>query len=80
MADAPQVAVLDGPILLEKPGLRIASSDEAAEDVYARANAPRPGFTRGDMRDMWRLGRVQELKVWLVELRCDVVHGADERG
>lgn len=33
------------------------------DDVYARANPARPGFTKSDQRDMWRMGKVQELKV-----------------
>lgn len=36
---------------------------EAADDVYSRANPTRPGFTKTDQKDMWRMGKVQELKV-----------------
>jgi hypothetical protein len=33
------------------------------DDVFARANPARPGFTKSDQKDMWRMGKVQELKV-----------------
>lgn len=36
---------------------------DAADDVYSRANPARPGFTKSDQKDMWRMGKVQELKV-----------------
>ena len=36
---------------------------DSADDVYSRANPARPGFTKSDQRDMWRMGKVQELKV-----------------
>ena len=38
---------------------------EDADDVYSRANPSRPGFTRSDQKDMWRMGKLQELKVRL---------------
>ena len=36
--------------------------DGDADDVYSRANPARPGFTKSDQKDMWRMGKVQELK------------------
>jgi hypothetical protein len=65
MADGPEAAVVDGPIPTEKPHLRSSTDDEveAGEDVYTEANPARPGFTKSDQKDMWRMGRVQELKV-----------------
>jgi hypothetical protein len=32
-------------------------------DVYSRANAPRPGFTKNDQKDMYRMGKIQEFRV-----------------
>lgn len=37
--------------------------NEAGDDVYDRANPARPGFTKSDQRDMYRMGKIQELKV-----------------
>lgn len=36
---------------------------DTTDDVFSRANPARPGFTKSDQRDMWRMGKVQELKV-----------------
>lgn len=36
---------------------------DATDDVYSRANPARPGFTKSDQKDMWRMGKIQELKV-----------------
>lgn len=36
---------------------------DAVDDIYSRANAPAPGFTKNDQKDMYRMGKVQELKV-----------------
>lgn len=33
------------------------------DDVYSQANPPREGFTKADQKHMYRLGKVQELKV-----------------
>ena len=33
------------------------------DDVYSQANPPREGFTKTDQKHMYRLGKVQELKV-----------------
>ncbi|KAF2178015.1 putative GABA permease [Zopfia rhizophila CBS 207.26] len=35
---------------------------DAVDDVYSRANPARPGFTKSDQKDMWRMGKLQELK------------------
>jgi amino acid transporter len=35
---------------------------EGDNDIYARANPPRPGFTKFDQKDMYRMGKIQELK------------------
>lgn len=40
-----------------------AEDEEATDDVYSRANPPRPGFTKNDQRDMYRMGKLQEFKV-----------------
>jgi hypothetical protein len=65
MADAPEAAIIDGPIPAEKPHLRSSTDEEveAGDDVYSEANPARPGFTKSDQKDMWRMGRIQELKV-----------------
>lgn len=36
---------------------------DVKDDVYSRANPPRPGFTKADQKHMYRMGKVQELKV-----------------
>ena len=36
---------------------------DVTDDVYSRTNPARPGFTKSDQKDMWRMGKVQELKV-----------------
>jgi hypothetical protein len=36
---------------------------DAADDVYSRANPPRPGFTKNDQKDMYRMGKMQEFRV-----------------
>lgn len=33
------------------------------DDVYSQANPCREGFTKADQKHMYRLGKVQELKV-----------------
>lgn len=37
--------------------------EEGGDDIYSQANPARPGFTKLDQKDMWRMGRVQEFKV-----------------
>jgi hypothetical protein len=37
--------------------------NEAGDDIYSQANPSRPGFTKHDQKDMYRLGKVQELRV-----------------
>jgi len=77
MAEAPQVALADGIEVSDKPVLHSSTSDvsktkysldgvdggEAGDDIYDQANPSRPGFTRSDQKDMWRMGKVQEFKV-----------------
>lgn len=36
--------------------------NDGADDVYSQANPPRPGFTKSDQKDMYRMGKLQELK------------------
>lgn len=36
---------------------------DATDDIYSRANAPRPGFTKNDQKDMYRMGKIQEFRV-----------------
>jgi hypothetical protein len=36
---------------------------DAVEDVYSRANPARPGFTKNDQKDMYRMGKIQEFRV-----------------
>ena len=52
---------------LSKPRYSVedgADDNEAGDDVYSRANPPRAGFTKADQKDMYRMGKVQELKVF----------------
>jgi hypothetical protein len=79
MADAPEVATGTGIEVSDKPAVHSSLSDvsktkysidgvddgEAGEDIYDQANPSRPGFTKSDQKDMWRMGRVQEFKVRL---------------
>lgn len=37
--------------------------DEAGDDIYSEANPSRPGFTKHDQKDMYRMGKIQELRV-----------------
>jgi hypothetical protein len=77
MADAPEVMVDKGIEVSDKPQLNASSTDvsktkysldgvddgEGGDDIYAQANPARPGFTKSDQKDMWRMGRIQEFKV-----------------
>jgi hypothetical protein len=78
MAEAPEVVVGNGiEVSEDKPQLNASSTDvskakysidgleegEAGNDIYTQANPPRPGFTKFDQKDMWRMGRIQEFKV-----------------
>lgn len=36
---------------------------QATDDIYSQANRPRPGFTKADQKDMYRMGKIQEFKV-----------------
>ncbi len=75
MAEAPQVTVGNGiEASDDKPQLNTSSTDvsktkysidglEDGDDIYSRANPARPGFTKSDQKDMWRMGRIQEFKV-----------------
>lgn len=42
---------------------------DPADDVYTRANPSRPGFTKNDQKDMYRMGKLQEFKVRCVWIR-----------
>ena len=33
------------------------------EDIYSKANPARPGFTKYDQKDMYRMGKIQRLRV-----------------
>lgn len=35
---------------------------EGDNDIYSQANPPRPGFTKYDQKDMYRMGKIQELR------------------
>jgi hypothetical protein len=35
----------------------------ADDDIYSRVNPPRPGFTKSDQKDMYRMGKIQEFRV-----------------
>ena len=49
-------------------GLDGVDDTDAADDIYARANAPRPGFTKNDQKDMYRMGKIQEFRVrWHID-------------
>jgi hypothetical protein len=37
--------------------------ENADDDIYSQANPPRPGFTKSDQKDMYRMGKVQEFRV-----------------
>lgn len=65
MANIPEVIAGDSPVFSEKPQLQSSTNEEleAGTDVYSQANPARPGFTKSDQQDMWRMGRIQELKV-----------------
>ncbi|KAF8847927.1 amino acid transporter [Acephala macrosclerotiorum] len=46
----------------EKARFQVESLEESGDDIYSQANPSRPGFTKSDQKDMWRMGRVQEFK------------------
>jgi hypothetical protein len=39
------------------------SVEEDGDDIYSQANAGRPGFTKNDQKDMYRMGKTQEFRV-----------------
>ena len=47
----------------QKYGLDGVDDVDATDDIYSRANAPRPGFTKNDQKDMYRMGKLQEFRV-----------------
>jgi hypothetical protein len=74
MAAAPEVVRNDREIPDEKLEYKSSSTDlskgkyvldnaEDGYDIYDQANPARPGFTKSDQKDMWRMGRIQEFKV-----------------
>lgn len=79
MSEAPEVVADKGIEVSDKPQLNASSTDvsktkysldgvddgEAGDDIYSQANPARPGFTKSDQKDMWRMGRLQEFKVGL---------------
>lgn len=38
---------------------------DIVENVFSKANPARPGFTRHDQKDMYRMGKTQRLQVQL---------------
>jgi hypothetical protein len=36
---------------------------ETVDDIYSRANPARPGFTKHDQKDMYRMGKIQKFQV-----------------
>lgn len=74
MADAPQAV---GGDISDKNEFRSSSTEvsktkysldgvvdeNADDDIYSRVNPPRPGFTKNDQKDMYRMGKVQEFRV-----------------
>ena len=51
---------------------------EAAEDVYSRANPSRPGFTKFDQKDMYRMGKIQEFKVSAEAVQSEILDGGPD--
>jgi len=44
---------------------------DAVEDVYSHANPARPGFTKYDQKDMYRMGKIQEFRVSYLDWHLD---------
>lgn len=42
--------------------VKLREDIDRTDDVYSRANPPREGFTKADQKQMYRMGKVQELK------------------
>jgi len=36
---------------------------DLSDDIYGQVNPARPGFTKNDQKDMYRMGKIQEFKV-----------------
>ena len=65
-------------VIDDKPQFRSSSTDvsktkysldgvdhvDAADDIYSQANAPRPGFTKNDQKDMYRMGEDADTTVF----------------
>jgi hypothetical protein len=76
-------------VMDDKPQFRSSSTDDsktkysldgvddvdAADDIYSRANAPRPGFTKNDQKDMYRMGKIQEFKVSVQSSQRGIILG-----
>jgi hypothetical protein len=59
---------------ISKMNSSVDSGDQvnADDDIYARANAPQPGFTKNDQRDMYRMGKIQQFRVGRAETRGEL--------
>jgi hypothetical protein len=76
MTDASKVAN-GGDIVADKAEFRSSSTEVSKtkysldgvvdenvdDDIYSRVNPPRPGFTKNDQKDMYRMGKIQEFRV-----------------
>jgi hypothetical protein len=63
MGDEPEIRTS-----VAEPSKRVKSFDgvddiDVGDDIYSQANPPRPGFTKYDQKDMYRMGKIQEFQV-----------------
>lgn len=49
--------------IMTKFSLDLADDGDVVDDIYSKENPPRPGFTRFDQKDMYRMGKIQKFKV-----------------
>lgn len=73
MSDAPGVG---NGVMADKHEFRSSSTEvskvkyslngvgnDVGDDIYRQANLARPGFTKFDQKDMYRMGKIQEFRV-----------------
>ena len=68
MSDKPQLRTSSTDISKtsrKKYSLDGVDDADAVDDIYSQVNPPRPGFTKHDQKDMYRMGKIQEFRVSL---------------
>ena len=74
MSDKPQLRTSSTDISKtskKKYSLDGVDDADAVDDIYSQVNPPRPGFTKHDQKDMYRMGKIQEFRVSLKSLLAE---------